>query len=462
MRKIAAVLLTAIAVLMTTGCPDPADITGGGNEITLSSEKEITAFSLAGLTPAVTATIDGSEICLTVPHGTALTALVATFNTTGVKVEAGGAVQTSGTTAVDFTSPVTYKVTAEDGSVKKYTVTVTEARSPAKEITAFSFNELSPAVTAAIKDTSISLFLPYGINSTALTATFTTTGVKVEAGGAVQISGTTAVDFSNPVTYTVTADDGSEKMYTVTVTVSPGPAVFASGLHNMIIKRDNSLWTFGGNHSGELGDGTSLHRSTPEKILDIVKHAAAGEYHSLMLKADDTLWACGRNSRGQLGDGTSKERLAPVEITDDVKDIAAGASHTLILKTDKTLWACGDNKYGQLGDGTTTNRFIPVKITENVMAVAAGANYTLFIKTDNTLWACGTNHFGELGDGTTINRSIPVKIAENVMAVAAGSIHSLILKTDNTLSGYAARITLASWETAPQISGQPLLKLRTL
>jgi hypothetical protein len=186
--------------------------------------KAITAFSFAS--PAATGTINESAhtIAVTVPYGTNVSALVASFTTTGASVKVGSTTQVSGTTANNFSSPVTYTVTAADTSTQNYVVTVTVAANPAKAITVFSF--ASPAAIGAITEAThtIAVTVPYGTNVTALVASFTTTGASVEVGSTTQVSETTPNDFSNPVTYTVTAADTSTQNYVVTVTVAANPA----------------------------------------------------------------------------------------------------------------------------------------------------------------------------------------------------------------------------------------------
>jgi hypothetical protein len=159
-----------------------------------------------------------------VPFGTDVTAVIATFATTGVSVSVGSAVQTSGISANDFTSPVEYTVAAEDGSTAVYTVTVTIAASSAKEIT--SFGLVTPAVTGVIAQDArtIAVFVPSGTDVTALVATFTTTGTRVSVDSTDQESGVTANDFTTPLEYVVTAADGSMVIYIVTVTIMPSNA----------------------------------------------------------------------------------------------------------------------------------------------------------------------------------------------------------------------------------------------
>ena len=202
--------------------------------VTPAATKAITAFAFEaarnpGLATTVTATIAGQAITATLPFGSAALGLVATFTTTGASVAVGGVAQVSGTTANDFTSPVTYTVTAEDGSTAAYTVTVTVAASDAKALTAFAFPAalnpgLAADVTATITGTAIAATVPFGTDVTALVATFSTTGVGVAIGGVAQVSGTTANDFTAALTYVVTAANGTTQAYTVTVTAAPSPA----------------------------------------------------------------------------------------------------------------------------------------------------------------------------------------------------------------------------------------------
>src|SRR6056297_2671793 len=203
MKKILLVVGAIITVLMVTACPEP--------EPELSNEKVITAFSFTAdandqLESDIEGTIDGTDISLTVPSGTDVKALVATVTTTGASVSIGETEQTSSTTPNDFTSDITYTVTAEDGTTEEYTVTVTDEPNTAKAITAFSLpaddnTALESDVEGTIDGTDITLTVPYGTVMTSLVATFTTTGDTVTIGETEQTSGTTATDFTSPVTY---------------------------------------------------------------------------------------------------------------------------------------------------------------------------------------------------------------------------------------------------------------------
>jgi alpha-tubulin suppressor-like RCC1 family protein len=203
--------------------------------------------------------------------------------------------------------------------------------------------------------------------------------------------------------------------------------------HTVALRQDGTVWTFGGNGSGQLGDGTSVGRTLPSAVAGITGaiRIAAGGSHTVALRSDGTLWSWGQNAQGQLGDGTTTGRSLPVAVSglSNVIEVASHFDHTLALKNDGTVWAWGRNIAGQLGDGTTTNRTAPVQVQglSNVVAIAAGFNHSLALASDGTVWAWGTNADGQLGDGTTTNRLTPVQVTvlTDVVAIAAGQAHSI-------------------------------------
>lgn len=166
--------------------------------------------------------ITGNLIAVTMPNGTNLSSLVATFVDTGISVQVGGVTQNSGHTFNNFTAPVVYTVTAADGTTNTYTVTVTDAASDAKAITAFSlYSPSSENVTqGVINGSDITVTVVPG-NVTNLIASFNTTGVSITVNNVVQTSGITPNDFSSTVVYTVTAADGTTASYNVNVVIAP-------------------------------------------------------------------------------------------------------------------------------------------------------------------------------------------------------------------------------------------------
>src|SRR6266511_2983978 len=141
--------------------------------------------------------------------------------------------------------------------------------------------------------------------------------------------------------------------------------------------------------------------SAAVKLSSDWKSVAAGTFHTAAVKTDGTLWAWGNNDNGEVGNGTTTNQSSPVQIGSGFASVAAGGAHTVAVKTDGTLWAWGANGNGQLGDGTNTEQWSPVQIGSGFASVAAGSLHTMAVKTDGTLWAWGWNGGGQLGDGTT-------------------------------------------------------------
>ena len=209
--------------------------------------------------------------------------------------------------------------------------------------------------------------------------------------------------------------------------------------HDLVVRADDSLWAWGFNPSGQLGDGTTAERLAPVRVGTAADWLTVdpGEHHSLALKADGSLWAWGFNHLGQLGDGTTTQRLSPVQISGSWSAVSAGEVHSLGLKADGSLWAWGMNSYGQLGDGTNGHKNVPVEIDAGTRwtAISAGTYHSLGIRADGGLWAWGLNDNGELGDGSTASRNAPVRIGtdNDWVVVSAGTSFSLALKADGSL-----------------------------
>ena len=208
------------------------------------------------------------------------------------------------------------------------------------------------------------------------------------------------------------------------------------------------LWGWGYNYSGQLGDGTNSTRSSPVQTVaggTNWKQVACGGDHTGIIKTDGTLWTFGYNYSGQLGDNTTDNKSSPVQTVTggtNWKQVSCGASHTAAIKTDGTLWTWGRNYYGSLGDGDSwfnSQKSSPVQTVAggtNWKQVACGGQHTTAIKTDGTLWTWGKNILYQLGDGTNTNRSSPVQTVSggtNWKEIGNGYRHSAAIKTNGTL-----------------------------
>jgi len=209
------------------------------------------------------------------------------------------------------------------------------------------------------------------------------------------------------------------------------------------LKNDGTVWTWGQNGTGQLGDGTTTDRHTPVQVSGLtgaIGIVGGWWNHTVALKGDGSVWAWGSNFYGQIGDGTTINRSTPVQVAGlgGVTAIAAGYYHTVALKSDGTVWAWGYNGYGQLGDGTNvTSRPTPAQVPglTGVAAIRAGSDHTIALKNDGTVWTWGRNYFGQLGDGTNVDRNAPVQASGlmNVVAVGRGDSHTVAIKSDGTI-----------------------------
>ncbi len=269
--------------------------------------------------------------------------------------------------------------------------------------------------------------------------------------------------------------------------------ISAGNAHTLAIKNDGTLWAWGFNQDGQLGDGTNTNRTFPVQVGTAADwssvYVSDGNF-SLALKSNGTLWAWGENSVGQLGNGTFTNSNIPIQVgsNNDWLIVSPGYNYILATKTNQTLWAWGGNGTGQLGNGsidfgidapvqigtdndwlwvdagfqtsmalktnghiwawgnnfngifgngtngTSSNVPIQVSATNDWISFNA-SSHVMARKANGSLWAWGANAFGELGDGTTTDKLSPVQIGTDTDwdEVIAGGIFTLALKNDGTL-----------------------------
>jgi alpha-tubulin suppressor-like RCC1 family protein len=225
-------------------------------------------------------------------------------------------------------------------------------------------------------------------------------------------------------------------------TLTNWSSVSAGFGNNLALKTDGTMWGWGQNANGEIGDFTLTSRSSPVQVGLNASNwlsVSMGSNHGVGIKTDYTIWSWGVNSSGQLGDGTTTSTSFPAQIGTgtDWSKVSCGQNHTIAIKTDGTLWAWGGNSVGQLGDNNSPfGKSSPVQIgtLTNWSSVSAGSNNSLAIKSDGTLWAWGSNTNGRLGITTPV---LPIKLDSGANWSTAGlSSHSMVVKTDGTLWGW--------------------------
>ncbi|OIN94314.1 MAG: hypothetical protein AUJ20_01115 [Comamonadaceae bacterium CG1_02_60_18] len=188
----------------------------------------------------------------------------------------------------------------------------------------------------------------------------------------------------------------------------------AGGLHHSLaVKSDGTVWAWGDGPWGELGTGAfSVGSLTPVQVSGLtgITAVAAGMDHSVALKNDGTVWAWGRNLDGQLGDGTyqllngtTNNQNVPVQVSglSNVTAIAARENGALAIKADGTLWSWGYNYFGELGDGSNIDRHIAIQVAglTGVTSISTGTRHGLARTTDGRTWAWGTDVHYQLGAG---------------------------------------------------------------
>lgn len=300
------------------------------------------------------------------------------------------------------------------------------------------------------------------------------------------------------VEYTLGVGEGRTNYTTpVELDISGVTQLGVGPLHAVARRSDGTVWTWGSNRSGQLGNGTTTYSPTPIQVtaLSNILYVGAGDSHNIALRNDGTIWAWGDNGYGQLGDGTTTDRLTPVQIgsLSNVAFLAAGSFHNLALRSDGTVWGWGWSVNAEISpydlnlplESRTIATPTQIAGISDVVAIAAGNGVSLAVKRDGTLWvwgifycdsaseantgprqvtalsnivdiglgsnsahalaldtsgrvyAWGENENGQLGDGTTTDRTYcsPTTVSglERVISVSGGLRHSLALKNDGTV-----------------------------
>ena len=221
--------------------------------------------------------------------------------------------------------------------------------------------------------------------------------------------------------------------------------VAAGGNFSLALRADGTVWGWGANFHGQVGDGTGLDRTTPVQVLgltNVVQIAAGDGDTALALRRDGTVWAWGHNVLGQIGDGTTVTRLRPVQVVgvSSIQQISTYGYASLVLRSDGTVWGWGYNGSGGLGDGTTTDRRTPIQIPglTGVRHVSTAA-HSVAVMNDGTARGWGFNDRGQLGTSDiTGNQLTPVVLPglTGIVKTAVGAYHGLALAADGTVRAW--------------------------
>ncbi|MCB1202810.1 MAG: S8 family serine peptidase [Verrucomicrobiae bacterium] len=230
----------------------------------------------------------------------------------------------------------------------------------------------------------------------------------------------------------------------VTVDPSSGPvwdSVAVGSYFGMGIRNDGTLWGWGLNSNGQLGLGNSASpQLLPVKVGAATNWSAisCGSSFAAGIRSDGSLWAWGSNFSGQVGDGTTTSRNSPVQIGGDFDwvRVVCGASHALALKADGSLWAWGSNSLGQLGVGDQINRLEPLEVGSGRTwsRIFAGLNASAAIAGDGTLWTAGDNNSGQSGRGgiEPLLSLSQVGTSRNWQHVAVGAQNLVAIQSDGS------------------------------
>jgi alpha-tubulin suppressor-like RCC1 family protein len=214
--------------------------------------------------------------------------------------------------------------------------------------------------------------------------------------------------------------------------------ISAGGLFSMAVRSDGTVWAWGYNHFGELGNGTNANSSVPVRVkgLSQVTRIAQGSNRESSLAASTsstgvtTVWAWGENTDGELGDGTFNSQATPEQVTGinapGIADLASGESFSLALGADGSVWGWGGDNHGELGNGSAqtvvTRPVLTIGAGSGISRLAVGVNHALAVRSNGTVLAWGDNSSGGLGDGSRASATGPVQVTglTNALQVSAG------------------------------------------
>lgn len=228
-------------------------------------------------------------------------------------------------------------------------------------------------------------------------------------------------------------------------------AIAAGMYHSVAVRADGTVWTWGYNYFGQLGNGTTATSTRAVSVASLTGAVAiaAGQYHTAALLANGAVKTWGWNGTGQLGnnDATLATKLTPQSVAGivDAKAIAAGSRHTMVVKADGSVMAWGYGYMGQIGNNNTTNQIAPAPVSSLVgTSEIGGGAYSscALLGSGGGIRCWGTNAYGELGNGNTSQSNVPTttNTLSGLNEVAAGEAHSVAVKWDGTVWSWGQNI----------------------
>ncbi|MGB4069798.1 MAG: hypothetical protein WBK08_17350 [Nitrospira sp.] len=232
-----------------------------------------------------------------------------------------------------------------------------------------------------------------------------------------------------------------------------------------------SLLAWGWNNWGDLGDGSKVRRNTPVWVAPNLKAkkilgGGLGDWGlwTLALSTDGTVWSWGHNVAGQLGNGGLAASSIPVRVGSlaNIVDIAAGTDHGLAVGSDGSVWRWGwPESFVSFTPDT-----LPVRIVglSDIVAISAGHRFNLALRNDGRVFAWGDNSLGQLGDGSGVFRANPVQVPmlTAVRSIASGSASSFAIKSNGSVVAWGAGGTLGDGTTVNRLSPVPILGLNNI
>jgi alpha-tubulin suppressor-like RCC1 family protein len=254
-------------------------------------------------------------------------------------------------------------------------------------------------------------------------------------------------------------------------------AVAAGGEHSCALG-GQTLWCWGRNDKGQVGDDSTVDRLQPVPVsnvtgLNLALSVTVGSKHTCAVRTDHTAWCWGDKGSGRLGDGTNTDQHAPVAVSTStgltsVEVISAGDAHTCAVATGGAVWCWGNKGNGRLGDGTNADQPVPVTVSASTgltaaVDVTAGLVHTCAVAVGGAAWCWGANGDGRLGDGTTTDQVLPTPVdvgtgLTTALQLSAGDLHTCGLRSDHTTWCWGSNGAgqLGDGTTTPHASPAPI------